>query len=93
MLVVSAAHSGNDEATFARREPLALLAAHNIRKQYPVDSDRIYIAGFSGGSRIALRLALGYPDVFRGVILNAGSAPIGSSGTTGGHGSAAVQHR
>ena len=76
-IFVSAARSGNDENVMGRREPLALLAAQNILQQYPVDPERVYIAGFSGGSRIALRLALGYPDVFRGVILNAGSDPIG----------------
>jgi predicted esterase len=79
VIFVSAARSGNDEATFARREPLALLAVHNIMQQHPVDSERIYIAGFSGGSRVALRLALGYPDLFRGAILNAGSGPIGDA--------------
>jgi pimeloyl-ACP methyl ester carboxylesterase len=29
------------------------------------------------GARIAMRLSLGYPDVFRGALLNAGSDPIG----------------
>ena len=61
----------------ARREPLAVLAAHNIMHRYPVDPQRVYIGGFSGGGRIALRLALGYPDLFRGAVLNAGSDPIG----------------
>jgi pimeloyl-ACP methyl ester carboxylesterase len=32
----------------------------------------------SGGARVALRLALGYPDVFHGALLNAGSDPIGT---------------
>lgn len=76
-IYVSAARSGNDENTMGRREPLALLAAHNIIAQYPIDSERVYIAGFSGGSRIAQRLAFGYPDLFRGAILNAGSDAIG----------------
>ena len=77
VIYVSAARCGNDEDVLGRREPLALLAAYNIMKRYPVDPERIYVAGFSGGSRIALRLALGYPDLFRGAILNAGSDPIG----------------
>jgi Esterase PHB depolymerase len=78
-IFVSAAHSGNDESVMGRREPLALLAAQNIMRRYPVDPDRVYIAGFSGGSHVALRLALGYPDMFRGAILNAGSDPIGEA--------------
>jgi len=78
VIFVSAARSGNDANAFGRREPLALLAAENIMAQYPVDPERTYVGGFSGGSRVALRLALGYPDLFRGAILNAGSDPIGS---------------
>lgn len=77
VIFVSAARSGNDASVMGRREPLALLAAHNIMSRYPVDSGRVYIGGFSGGSRVALRLALGYPDLFRGAILNAGSDVIG----------------
>jgi hypothetical protein len=79
VIFVGAARSGNDESVFDRREPLALLAAHNAMQRYPVDPERVYIGGFSGGARVALRLALGYPDVFRGALLNAGSDPIGDS--------------
>ncbi len=78
IIYVSAARSGNDENVIGRREPLALLAAHNLMQRYSVDGSRVYVAGFSGGSRIALRLALGYPDVFRGALLNAGSDPLGA---------------
>jgi len=79
VIFVSAARSGNDENTMGRREPLALLAAQNISADYPVDPERVYIGGFSGGSRIALRLAVGYPDLFRGAILNAGSDSLGDA--------------
>lgn len=77
-IFVSAAKSGNDENPIGRREPLALLAEFNVAKRYPIDPARVYVAGFSGGSRIAMRLALGYPDIFRGAILNSGSDPIGN---------------
>jgi hypothetical protein len=76
MIYVSAAHSGNDADVLGRREPLALLGAWNVMRRYPVDPRRMYVGGFSGGSRIALRLALAYPDLFRGALLNAGSDPI-----------------
>ena len=78
MIYVSAARSGNDENVMARREPLALLAAYNVMQRYPVDASRVYVGGFSGGSRIALRLALGYPDLFSGALLNAGSDALGT---------------
>lgn len=79
VIFVSAARSGNEESVLARREPLALLGAHNIMRRYPVDPERIYVGGFSGGARVAMRLALAYPDLFRGAFLNAGSDPIGSA--------------
>jgi len=79
MIYVSAAHSGNEENVLDRREPLALLAAQNIMHRYRVDPERVYIGGFSGGSRVALRIALGYPDVFHGALLIAGSDPIGDA--------------
>jgi dienelactone hydrolase len=78
IIFVSASKSGNSANVLDRRIPLALLGAHNIAQRYPVDQDRVYIGGFSGGSRVAMRLALAYPDLFRGVLLNAGSDPIGN---------------
>ena len=79
LIFVSASHSGNDQSAAARREPLAILAEQNVAHRYPIDPQRIFIAGFSGGSRVALRLALAYPDVFRGAVLNASSDPIGNA--------------
>jgi hypothetical protein len=77
MISVSATKSGNEEKVLDRRIPLALLGAYNVMQRYPVDPERVYIGGFSGGSRVALRTALAYPDLFRGALLNAGSDPIG----------------
>ena len=79
VIFVSAANSGNAANILDRRDPLALLAAYNIMQRFRVDPERIYIGGFSGGSRVALRLALGFPDLFRGAFLNAGSDPIGET--------------
>lgn len=79
MIFVLPANSGNGENVLDRREPLALLAAYNVMRHYPIDPERVYIGGLSGGSRVALRLALGYPDLFRGALLNAGSDPIGTA--------------
>ncbi len=78
-IFVTAANSGNDAKVIDRREPLALLAAYNIMQKYPIDASRVYVGGFSGGSRVALRLALAYPDLFRGALLEAGSDPIGDA--------------
>ena len=61
MIFVSAAKSGNEENVLDRRIPLALLGAYNVMQRYPINPDRVYIGGFSGGSRVALRTALGLP--------------------------------
>ena len=79
VIFVTAAHSGNDANVLDRREPLALLATQNIMDRYRVDPSRVFVSGFSGGSRVALRLALAYPDLFRGALLQAGSDPIGTA--------------
>jgi dienelactone hydrolase len=77
VIFVSAAKSGNEENVADRRIPLALLGAYNIMQRYRIDPRRVYVGGFSGGARIALKVALAYPDLFRGALLNAGSDPIG----------------
>jgi pimeloyl-ACP methyl ester carboxylesterase len=81
MILVTAAHSGNTENVLERRIPLALLAAHNVMQRYPVDKERLYIGGMSGGSRVALRIALAFPDVFHAVLLHSGSDRIGTAQT------------
>jgi pimeloyl-ACP methyl ester carboxylesterase len=77
MIFVSPAGAGNETSVVDRRLPLALLALENVRAEFPLDPDRVYVGGLSGGSRVAEIAALAYPDVFRGALLNAGSEPIG----------------
>lgn len=79
MIFVAAGHSGNASSVMDRRIPLALLAEQNVVGRYQVDPERIFVGGLSGGSRVALHIALAYPDVFRGALLNAGSDPIGDA--------------
>ena len=56
-----------------------MIAAANLIQEYNVDPSRVFVGGFSGGAQTAMRLALAYPDVFRGAFLNSGSDPIGST--------------
>jgi len=80
LIYVAADRSGNDFNMLWRRLPLALHAYQNVAARYKLDPERIYVSGFSGGSRTAMRAALSYPDVFRGAILNSGSDPFGDAG-------------
>jgi pimeloyl-ACP methyl ester carboxylesterase len=79
VIFVTAEHSGNTESVYERRIPLALIAAYNVMQRYRVEPDRVYIGGMSGGSRVALRMALAYPDVFHAALLHSSSDPIGTA--------------
>lgn len=78
VIFVTAARSGNQTSPLGRRIPLALTATANVARSHAVDPDRVWIAGFSGGARIAERMALAYPDVFSGAILDGSSDDIGA---------------
>src|SRR4051794_7940753 len=78
VIFVTAGRSGNFPSPLGRRIPLALTAAANVVRSYPIDPDRVWIAGFSGGARIAERMALAYPDVFSGAILDGSADKIGA---------------
>lgn len=78
---VAARRSGNLQNVYDRRMPLALHALAWAEKHYPVDPTRRYVSGFSGGGRVAQRVALAYPDVFSGAMLIAGSDPFNENAT------------
>lgn len=83
LVFVTARRSGNEQNLYERRMPLALHAYANVAARLPIDPARVYVAGFSGGSRVAQRLALAHSDVFRGVLLFASSDPFGVPGVLG----------
>lgn len=78
VILVSPDNAGDDAATFDRRIPLALTAYEFARRTYNLDPDRVYIAGDGGGSRLAQNLAISFPDVFSGAIINSGAAEVGT---------------
>ena len=66
-LFISAHHSGNQRHPLDRFR-LALDATCNMCRQHKVDRRRIYVAGFSGGARIASMLGVAYADLFTGTL-------------------------
>ena len=78
VVFVSPDNAGDDAATFDRRIPLALAAYEYARRTYNLDPDRVYIAGDGGGSRVAQNLAMSFPDVFSGAIVNSGAVELGA---------------
>ncbi|MDF1667128.1 MAG: hypothetical protein P1V97_35620, partial [Planctomycetota bacterium] len=52
LIAIGADRSGNERKTPVRIG-LALDAVHNATRQYRIDSDRVYVGGFSGGGRVS----------------------------------------
>lgn len=46
---------------------------HKVKREYPIDDDRVYITGFSMGGRGSYTDGLTWPDIFAGVVPIAGS--------------------
>jgi pimeloyl-ACP methyl ester carboxylesterase len=78
IIYVTAARSGNGQSPLGRRVPLALVAAANAMRDYNIDPARVWIAGFSGGARMAERMAVAYPDIFTGAIVDGSADMLGS---------------
>jgi predicted esterase len=67
IICVGAANSGNDRYAVDRYQ-LALDATATACRRYHVDSRRVYVAGISGGGRVASILVGCFPDVFTGAV-------------------------
>jgi predicted esterase len=65
LIVIGADNSGNQRLVWDRMG-LAIDAVFNLKKRYRIDDRRVYVAGFSGGARMASRLGMQYPDIFQG---------------------------
>jgi dienelactone hydrolase len=79
VVYVAAERSGNAQDVLDRRVPLALLGLAGAQARSRIDPQRVYIGGFSGGGRVASRIAAGYADLFRGGIFVATSEGLGTS--------------
>jgi hypothetical protein len=67
LIYIAANKSGNKVLT-SRRMVLALFAVRALGQHYEFDTSRINVSGFSGGGRVASRIATQYPDVFTGAL-------------------------
>jgi dienelactone hydrolase len=65
LICVAALESGNQRDLFDRCR-MAVDAAHNMRKRFHIDPDRVYVSGMSGGGRVSSMLGVAYADVFAG---------------------------
>jgi hypothetical protein len=67
LLLIAGIQSGNPRNIFDRMR-MALHASMGIRYRFNIDSTRAYVAGFSGGGRVAGMLGIAWPDFFNGAI-------------------------
>lgn len=72
LIWIGANESGNRVST-SRRVLKAILALEAVRQQYAIDDARIYIAGFSGGGRVASMIATEFAGTFVGGIFICGA--------------------
>lgn len=67
VILIGARNSGNPRDIFDRMR-LATDANHHMRQRFTIDNKRVWVSGFSGGSRVASMLGVVYPDMFNGAI-------------------------
>lgn len=67
LLLISANRSGNPRNIFDRMR-MALHASAGIGERFNIDPTRVFVAGFSGGGRVAGMLGIAWPDCFTGSI-------------------------
>ena len=72
LIWVSAEGFGNSQPS-AQRVLVALLGLAHAQQTYSVDAKRIYIAGMSGGGRIASKTITKFPRMFAGAIYIVGA--------------------
>ncbi len=71
LIWIAALKSGNEVFT-SERLMKAILGLVQIQSEHVIDTERIYITGFSGGGRVASIVATQYPHLFKGAIYNCG---------------------
>jgi hypothetical protein len=67
LIFIGARNSGNPRDIFDRMR-MAVDANFNLRKLFNVDGRRVYVSGFSGGSRVASMLGVCFGEMFSGTV-------------------------
>ncbi len=73
-LMLAAPHGAGNDCDPPLRTKIILDVLDDVRRKHSIDTDRTYVAGFSGGGRMACNIAFALPEYFGGVI------PIGAAG-------------
>ncbi|HVS34191.1 MAG TPA: hypothetical protein VMS17_01335 [Gemmataceae bacterium] len=66
--VYAEAQDAGNDCPVKQRVRIVLDVLDDVRRTVPIDSDRTYIVGISGGGRIACAVGFALPDLFGGVM-------------------------
>jgi len=69
---ISAEGFGNDRRT-SQRVLVALMAIKHLQRTLPLDRDRLYVGGMSGGGRVASQALARFPGFFSGALCIVGA--------------------
>ena len=72
LIYIAPQNAGNKEMV-GFRDARAVVSALLIKKFYHIDPKRVYVAGYSGGARVAGMSAFKHPDLWRGTIQSCGA--------------------
>ena len=61
-------HAAGNRCPMPQRIRRVMDVLDDLRRNYNIDPDRVYIGGFSGGGRVACSIAFALPELFGGVI-------------------------
>lgn len=78
-LIYVGANDAGNEVDVPKRIACALLGLKLIGGEYTLDQERVYVSGFSGGSRVASMVATEYNRLFKGAVYNSGANFWGGS--------------
>ena len=67
-LIYIAANDSGNRKPVSHRMVLAIMAVRALAQKHSFADDHIIVAGFSGGGRVASKLASQYPEVFTGAL-------------------------
>jgi predicted esterase len=69
---IAAEGFGNDKRT-SQRVLVALMALKHLQRTLPLDRDRLYVGGMSGGGRVASQALSRFPGFFSGALCIVGA--------------------
>ncbi len=67
-LIFASPHNAGNETPFRQRVRIVLDVLDDVRRRQAIDAERTYIAGFSGGGRVACAIGFALPEYFGGVL-------------------------